>query len=45
MFMKAAAEKEGRLAEINFTEQQLNDITAYYAHASIRLLSQAGKPA
>lgn len=45
VFMKAAAEKEGRLAEINFTEQQLNDITAYYAHASIRLLSQAGKPA
>ena len=44
VFMKTAAEKEGRLSEIDFNEQQLNDITAYYAHASVSLVAQAGKP-
>ena len=44
VLMEAAAEKEGRLSEINFSEQQKNDIKAYYAHIAIRYVSQKEKP-
>lgn len=45
VLMEAAAKKEERLSEINFSEQQQNDIKAYYAHTAIRHISQTGKPA
>jgi hypothetical protein len=35
--MKAAAEKENRLSEINFNEQQNNDILTYYDHVAQKL--------
>ena len=45
VLMEAAAKKEGRISEINFSEQQQKDIKAYYAHAAIRHISQTGKSA
>lgn len=45
VLMEAAAEKESRLSEINFNEQQQKDIKTYCAHIAIRHISQAGKPA
>jgi hypothetical protein len=36
VLMEAAAKKEGRLSEINFSEQQQNDIKAYCAHILVR---------
>ena len=37
VFMEAAAEKEQRLDELNFNEQQKNDIRAYHVHVDQRL--------
>lgn len=45
VFMKAAAEKEGRLSELNFNEQQKSDITAYHDHVATCYGSQADREA
>ena len=43
VLIKTAVDKEDRPSEINFSEQQLNDITDVYAHACVSLIAQAGK--
>jgi hypothetical protein len=40
IFIKTAAEKEGRLSEVNFSDQQMSDIAAYSAHVSVCFGSQ-----
>ncbi|WP_203563811.1 hypothetical protein [Deefgea sp. CFH1-16] len=45
VLMEATAKKEDRLSEINFSEQQQNDIKSFYSHAEIRHMPQTGKPA
>ena len=37
ILMKASAEKENRISEVNFTESQEIEILAYYAHAAKHL--------
>jgi hypothetical protein len=43
MVINAAAEKEGRLSEINFSLQQKNDIAAYELHTAMTLITQIDK--
>jgi hypothetical protein len=45
LLIEASAKNEERLSDVNFSEQQFNDIKSYYAHIASRHISQPEKSA